>query len=207
MIDQGKIERFNSRDYRVSYMSGRVRTSIAMQIRQLRENTDISQSDLANRVGTRQSAISRLENTEYGRASVQTLLDIANALDVALVIKFVSYDDFISQHGSMTPDSLSAETFCQTYERHVTTKKTFQISAGLRLKMATSSDGNVASGIASSTRLQERRATRVFGRGPLVAAGSEETHRPDPPLANKLMGNTAQPCWGIRAEFEGEKAA
>ena len=123
-------------------MSGRVRTSIALQIRRLRENGDMSQSDLAARVGTRQSAVSRLENTDYGRASVQTLLDIANALDVALVVKFVSYPEFLLQHGKVTPDALSAETFSQTYERYAATDRNTSISSGLRQKIAGPSSGN-----------------------------------------------------------------
>ena len=117
-FDRAKFERFKSKDYRTSYMSARVRTSIAWQIRELREFNRMSQSELAKRIDTRQSAVSRLENTEYGRASVQTLLDVATALDVALVVKFVSYDEFLQQHGSLKESALSAENFASTYERY-----------------------------------------------------------------------------------------
>ncbi len=118
VFDRTKMERFKSKDYRNSYVSTRVRSSIAWQIRELRESSRMSQSELAKRIGTRQSAVSRLENTEYGRASVQTLLDVATALDVALVVRFVSYDEFLFQHGNMNPSALSVETFSSTYERY-----------------------------------------------------------------------------------------
>ena len=117
-FDRAKFERFKSKDYRMSYMSARVRTSIAWQIRELRESNQMSQSELAKRIGTRQSAVSRLENTEYGRASVQTLLDVATALDVALVVKFASYDEFLRQHGSLKESALSVENFTSTYEHY-----------------------------------------------------------------------------------------
>ncbi len=98
-------------------MSGRIRTYIALQVRELRESNNLSQSDLAVKTGTHQSAISRLENTDYGRMSVQTLIDLATAMDVALVVKFASYEDFLSQHSDVRPSALSAELFSETYER------------------------------------------------------------------------------------------
>ncbi|MEO8883058.1 MAG: hypothetical protein ABI377_06570, partial [Devosia sp.] len=54
--------------------------------------------------------ISRLESTEYGKASVQTLLDIASANDVALVVRFVSYPEFLAQTSDMSPQALQPET-------------------------------------------------------------------------------------------------
>ena len=98
-------------------MSGRIRTYIALQVRELRESKNLSQSDLAAKTGTHQSAISRLENTDYGRMSVQTLIDLATAMDVALVVKFASYEDFLSQHSDVMPSALSVESFSETYER------------------------------------------------------------------------------------------
>ena len=116
-------------------MSGRVRTSIALQIRQLRESANLLQSKFAKMIGTRQSAVSRLENTEYGKVSVQTLLNIACAMKVALVVKFVSYDNFFAQHGDVTPASLHAETFPETYRKHTAPILAPDISSGLKLQI------------------------------------------------------------------------
>lgn len=131
MIDQDKLERFIKKDYRDSYMSGRVRTSIALQIRQLRESANLLQSKFAEKIGTRQSAVSRLENTEYGKVRVQTLLKIACEMNVALIVKFVSYDDFFAQLGDISPVSLHAETFPETYRKHAAPKQAPVISSGL----------------------------------------------------------------------------
>lgn len=162
-------------------MSGRVRTSIALQIRHLRENSDISQSDLAGRIGTHQSAISRLENTDYGRASVQTLLDIAVALDVALVVRFVSYDEFLGQHGDVSPASLSAETFSQTYERYVGVHERSPISPGLMNKITERASANATPGFLPDTGSSGRKNSDVgIQRNFLVVAeiGSQEGEVP-----------------------------
>ena len=113
-------------------MSGRIRTYIALQVRELRESNNLSQSDLAVRTGTHQSAISRLENTDYGRMSVQTLIDLATAMDVALVVKFASYEDFLSQHSDVMPSALLAESFSETYERCAESTNRPEISDGRR---------------------------------------------------------------------------
>ena len=44
-------------------------------------------------------------------------IDLATAMDVALVVKFASYEDFLSQHSDVRPSALSAESFSETYER------------------------------------------------------------------------------------------
>lgn len=140
VIDRDKLERFKTKDYRDSYMSGRVRGSIALQIRQLREDENLLQSAFAKKIGTWQSVISRLEDTEYGRVRVQTLIDIACAMEVALVVKFVSYDDFFAQLGDITPASLHAETFPKTYKKHTAAIQAPVISSGLQLQIAGARD-------------------------------------------------------------------
>ncbi len=52
-----------------------------------RERKKISQAELAKRLGTKQSAISRLERGAFSKATVETLKKIADALDSRLVIK------------------------------------------------------------------------------------------------------------------------
>ena len=123
-------------------MSGRIRTYIALQVRELRESNNLSQSDLAEKTGTHQSAISRLENTDYGRMSVQTLIDLATAMDVALVVKFASYEDFLSQHSDVRPSALSAESFSETYERCADSTNRREISDGLRRRIAEFDNNN-----------------------------------------------------------------
>lgn len=52
-----------------------------------RKKRRISQSELAEKIGLKQSAIARLESGGYDNATIKTLSKIANALNTRLVIK------------------------------------------------------------------------------------------------------------------------
>ncbi|MDA8086464.1 MAG: helix-turn-helix transcriptional regulator [Nitrospiraceae bacterium] len=52
-----------------------------------REKTGVSQAELARRVGTRQSVISRLERGGFSKATLETIKKVADALDMTVEIK------------------------------------------------------------------------------------------------------------------------
>lgn len=52
-----------------------------------REKTGISQAELARRVGTKQSVISRLERGAFSKATLETIKKMADALNMRLEIK------------------------------------------------------------------------------------------------------------------------
>jgi ribosome-binding protein aMBF1 (putative translation factor) len=62
---------------------------IAEQIYALRTSADLSQKELAQRVGTTQSVISRLEDADYDGHSLAMLERIAHALGHRVCIHFV----------------------------------------------------------------------------------------------------------------------
>ena len=66
----------------------RQKISIAMEIYHLREQAGLTQKQLADKVGTRQSVISRLEDADYRGHSLEMLRRIAEALDYRLEIRF-----------------------------------------------------------------------------------------------------------------------
>ena len=53
----------------------------------IREQRGISQAKLAEKIGTKQPALSRLERGGFRKASLETLSRIADALDARLVVK------------------------------------------------------------------------------------------------------------------------
>lgn len=123
--DRNDLTDLIQKDFRDEYMSTLVRAGICYQIQALREQLDLNQTDFAQKVGKLQSTISRLENVEHNRASVQTLLDIACAMNIALVVKFVSYPTFLDFMKDMSPDGLRVETFADSLNQQ-------SISAGAR---------------------------------------------------------------------------
>lgn len=61
---------------------------IGTTIYQLRESAGLSQSELARRVGTTQSVISRLEDADYAGHSLAMLNRIAEAMECQVEIRF-----------------------------------------------------------------------------------------------------------------------
>jgi transcriptional regulator with XRE-family HTH domain len=116
-LDQ-QLSRFLNKDYRDGYLETHVRSGIAHQIRALRVKDELSQEDFAIATGKKQSTISRLENTEYGKVSVQTLLDIATARNVALLVRFVDYPQFLRITSDMSERALAPETVYESQARH-----------------------------------------------------------------------------------------
>jgi transcriptional regulator with XRE-family HTH domain len=62
---------------------------VARQIYNLRTKAGLSQSELARKVGTTQSVISRLEDADYHGHSLDMLRRIASALKSRVDIRFV----------------------------------------------------------------------------------------------------------------------
>jgi predicted transcriptional regulator len=67
----------------------RTNLDIARKIYELRTKAKLSQSELAKKVGTTQSVISRLEDADYDGHSLAILRRIASALEKRVEIRFV----------------------------------------------------------------------------------------------------------------------
>ncbi len=66
------------------------RLHLANEIVKLREECHLSQSQLAKRIGTHQSAIARMEQSSYRGYTVATLAKIAAAVGKHLEVRFVA---------------------------------------------------------------------------------------------------------------------
>jgi transcriptional regulator with XRE-family HTH domain len=70
-----------------------------------------SQAELGSRAGMRQNAISRLEKADYGNLNANTLLRLASAFDVALLIKFVPFRKLVEEFADLSTQALSVPSF------------------------------------------------------------------------------------------------
>src|SRR5438093_9964791 len=68
----------------------RINAAVAQLIYQARSKAGLSQAELAERIGTKQSVISRLEDADYEGHSLSILHRIAAALGQCLEIRFLS---------------------------------------------------------------------------------------------------------------------
>ena len=65
------------------------RLQLADQILKLREKGELSQAQLARKIGTHQSAVARMEQSTYRGYTVATLAKIAAAAGARLEVRFV----------------------------------------------------------------------------------------------------------------------
>jgi transcriptional regulator with XRE-family HTH domain len=104
-------EEWNDPEYRQGVVEATVENLIAWGVRSNREARGLTQAQLAERMGTKQSAISKLEDVEGGDVLVSTLTKAAHALDLALLVKFVNHAEFAAATKDVTTEALTAESF------------------------------------------------------------------------------------------------
>lgn len=109
-------------DRLLSVEEERLHAKVARQIHDLRTRAGVSQAELARKIGTTQSAVSRLENADYKGHSLGMLRCVAEALggkvDVQLrgvagdVTPYVfrTFMQFLRRERGLTLDDLSKET-------------------------------------------------------------------------------------------------
>jgi transcriptional regulator with XRE-family HTH domain len=103
----------DNKEYREALAVEHVNTTLAIQIRNMRENHNPKwkQSDLSDRLGKHQETISQWENPDYGRYSITTLKKLAAAFDVALLVKFVPFSELVSDMVNLSTTRLSPPSF------------------------------------------------------------------------------------------------
>lgn len=94
-ISQRRLSRLARKEYRQEYMREIVRGWVSHQIKALREQRDWSQDKLGELCNKPQATIGRLESPSYGRWNITSLFELAEAFDVALEVKFVSWPTFL----------------------------------------------------------------------------------------------------------------
>lgn len=90
------FKKFKEKRYRDAFLASQIRRMIPKQVRAIREAQEMTQQQLADAAGTTQTVISRIEKgSGSGNLTIKSLLNLASALDVALVIRFEPIDRFI----------------------------------------------------------------------------------------------------------------
>lgn len=100
-------------EYRKELAIEHVNSTLAMQIRNLREKNDWKQSELAARLGKNQGNISQWEDPDYGRYSITTLKALASTFDVALLVKFIPFSELVKDMVNLSETRLSPPSFSE----------------------------------------------------------------------------------------------
>jgi ribosome-binding protein aMBF1 (putative translation factor) len=83
-----------SATYRKAFARTLHQIDLALLVREMREDADLTQAELAKKAGTTQSVIARLEDAEYRGHSLPMLERIAAACGVGLMLHAEKKPDF-----------------------------------------------------------------------------------------------------------------
>ena len=102
---------FADDDYRNAYAESFLNSFVAAQIKVLREDYPMTQGELAEKIGTKQPGVARLENVNYSAWKVETLRKVARALRVRLKITFEEWGTLPREIESFKRERLARRPF------------------------------------------------------------------------------------------------
>ncbi len=131
---EGLKQTLKNEDARYVYADTVVNSLVSAQIKALRENRKLSQQELANLIGTKQSGISRLEKADYSTWKIETLRKLARAFGVRLRISFDEFSTLSPDISGFTKARLCPRRFeddpvFQDQAENDTTNKTQKIAS------------------------------------------------------------------------------
>jgi transcriptional regulator with XRE-family HTH domain len=105
------FRRLKAKKVREAYVEAEIAHGVAAQIRVLRQGRNWSQFELAQKLGTTQNAVSRLEDPSYGKFTIKTLIQLAHVFDVALMTRFMPFSQFMSVTWNTKSEALAANPY------------------------------------------------------------------------------------------------
>ncbi len=105
------IESLQDREYRHLFRRASYKRGLAEQIREMRLSRGWTQAELANASGKVQETISQIENPNYGNYTLKTLDRLAEAFDVALIVKFAPFSELADWMTNLSPEDLAVPDF------------------------------------------------------------------------------------------------
>jgi transcriptional regulator with XRE-family HTH domain len=100
----------DSRKYRASYIRAKLSVLIPSQIRALRQRQTMTQTLLASEAEMAQPRISAMERPGATKFNMETLIRLAAAFRVGLVVKFVAFSDLLKWENRFSQDQFHVLT-------------------------------------------------------------------------------------------------
>ncbi len=89
------LKEFHDKESRTEYADEFLDAAIALQIATLRQERDLTQQELGDLAGMKQSRISTMEKIDYSRWSGRTLRRLAEGFDLPVVFRFEGWGNFL----------------------------------------------------------------------------------------------------------------
>lgn len=104
------------KQFRHAYADEHLNLSIGTQIKAIREKQGMTQATLAEKIGTRQTGISRIESANYSRWSVAVLRRLAEAFDLRLRVSFEEFGTLWKEVDDFSREALERREFSEDPE-------------------------------------------------------------------------------------------
>jgi transcriptional regulator with XRE-family HTH domain len=91
-------KKLEDKNYRARFFRGRAQDEIAHQLRRARKKRNLTQPELEKLSGMKQSAISRMEQASYSHWNFQSLLRLADAMDLRVKVVLDYAEDVIREY-------------------------------------------------------------------------------------------------------------
>jgi transcriptional regulator with XRE-family HTH domain len=114
-VRQQLLRSFRDSEYRHAFVNERLRASVALQIRALRQARTMTQKELGDAIGMAQTWVSKLENPDYGKMTVATLLRLAEKFDTDLEIKFRPFSKTLDSLPTQGPEYFTVPSFDEEF--------------------------------------------------------------------------------------------
>ncbi len=182
--------------FRISYIRAKLNVNLPAQIRALRKNQNMTQALLAEEADMKQSRISAMERPGAVGFNMDTLIRLAAALKVALVVKFIPFSELLKWENEFSQDTFKV----------IDIDKDFAFSAPQRLPVEGSAEVAKAKGAGPSAEMAsvlsvESELTKVLTGGELATKGenlgSLLKHRETPGSRQMVQQDLTKNLWGI----------
>lgn len=113
-MGERRDEKMRDRQYRSTFMESTVESWLSYQLLRLLDDRRLSVDDLAKMAGVSAGSLRQTALGSGAKVSVRRLLVIANALDIALEVRFVGWPQWLEHYEDTSPEAMSVDSFPAT---------------------------------------------------------------------------------------------
>ena len=105
------VNKLRDKEYRDLFVAEQIYSRLPLKMHILRELRGWTQKQFGEKAGMAQAWVSKLEDPNYGKLTLSTLLKVASAHDVALVVDFVPFSKLLRDTVTLSPESFKVPSF------------------------------------------------------------------------------------------------
>ena len=110
-MDETQLAEVQNKEYRHGLVSAQIEIDLPLQIRALRKQRGLTQPELAELTGMKQPRFPLMEKPGGAKFTLETLRRLAEAFDIALIVRFAPFSELLDWSEHFNPDSFAVPSF------------------------------------------------------------------------------------------------